>query len=273
MVATTLLALALVLYLGASGTLVAAFAGGRGVASRAGTGLTAAGVALHALALVAFTWQHGELPLVGLAPSLATLSFLIAIVLFSTSLAAESRPMGLVLVPLISVLLAVALTIGIVPSGEPVAYRGLWFYLHVVLAFVAYAGLALAFAAGLLYLLQFRELKGKRLGRVFRFFPSLPVLDQLNRRALNVAFTALTVALILAWAWAARFQPSFGLSEPQVIWGIFSWFVFAALLGLRVSRRTNAQRNAAMGAVVGFTLVVVAYLILRVFIAAGGVFL
>ena len=37
-----------------------------------------------------------------------------------------------------------------------------WFYLHVLLAFGGYAGLALASGAGLLYLLQLRELKDKR---------------------------------------------------------------------------------------------------------------
>jgi HemX protein len=273
MIATTLLAAALVLYLGASGTLVASFAGGRGVATRTGTSLTMGAVLLHGLALVAFVVQHAELPLVGLAPSLATLAFLIAIYLFATSLTAESRSVGIVLVPFITVLLAISLVIGVAPTGQAVAFRGAWFYLHVVLAFVGYAGLAIAFAAGLLYVLQFRELKGKRLGRVFRFFPSLPVLDALNRRALTLGFPALTLALLLGWAWAVRFQPSFGLSEPQVIWGIFSWFVFALLLGVRALRSANVQRRAALATIVGFVLVVVSYLLLRVFLTGGRVFL
>jgi HemX protein len=273
MITTTLLAVALVLYLGASGTLVASFAGGRGMAPRAGKGLTAGAVALHGLSLLAFTWQYAELPLVGLAPSLTTLAFLIALILFFMSLTDESRSLGIVLVPVISLLLAVALAMGIDPAGEPGAFRGAWFYLHVVLAFVGYAGLTIAFAAGLLYLLQFRELKGKRLGRVFRFFPSLPVLDSLNRRALGYAFPALTVALILAWAWTARFQPTFGAGEPQVIWGVFTWLVLGALLVLRATRTPDVPRRAAFGSVVGFTLVVAAYLVLRFFLAATGVFL
>jgi HemX protein len=273
MMPTILLAAALVLYLGASGTLVAAFAGGREVASRTGTGMAVGAVALHGLALVTFWLQHAELPLVGLAPSLVTLAFVLALFLFTMSLTGESRPVGLVLVPLIAVLLAIALIIGIAPTGQAVAFRGVWFYLHVVLAFVGYAGLAIAFAAGLLYLLQFRELKDKRLGRVFRFFPSLPVLDTLNQRALTVGFPALTVALVLGWAWSVRFQPTFGLSEPQVIWGIISWIVFLVLTVLRTVRFGNVQRVAAMGSIVGFVVVVLSYLVLRVFMTGGRVFL
>jgi HemX protein len=273
MMATTLLAVALVLYLGASGTLVASFAGGRGIAPRAGSAMMVAGVALHGLGLVGYTWQHAELPLVGLAPSLATLAFVIALFLFSTSLTGESRPVGLVLAPLTAVLLAIALVIGVAPTAEVIAFRGVWFYLHIVLAFIGYAGLAIAFAAGLLFLLQFRELKDKRLGRVFRFFPSLPVLDALNRRALTIGFPALTIALLVGWAWTVRFQPDFGLSEPQVIWGIITWFVFLFLLGMRVVRSADVQRRAALATVVGFVLVVLSYLVLRVFLTGGRVFL
>jgi HemX protein len=273
MMATILFALALVLYLGASGTLVASFAGGRGVAPRAGMAMTSGAVALHGAGLVAFALQHAELPLVGLAPSLSTLAFLIAVFLFITSLTTDSRPVGLVLVPIIAVLLAIALALGIAPTGQPLAFRGVWFSLHVLLAFIGYAGLAVAFAAGLLWLLQFRELKGKRLGRVFRFFPALPVLDSMGRRGLSIGFPALTLALLLGWAFTVRFHRTFAVADPQVIWGMITWLVFAALLAVRASGGANTERRAAQASVIGFVVVVVSFIVLRVFITGGGVFL
>ncbi|CAN5674046.1 hypothetical protein BH23GEM9_BH23GEM9_18830 [soil metagenome] len=269
---TILIAVALVLYLGASGTLAASFAGGRGVAPRAGMLMTSGAVLLHGGALLAFALQHAELPLVGLAPSLCTLAFLIALFLFAT-MAKESRPIGLVLVPLIALLLAVALILGINPSGQAGAFRGPWFSFHVLLAFIGYAGLATAFAAGVLYLLQFRELKDKRLGRVFRYFPSLPVLDTLVRRGLLIGFPSLTLALLLGWAWTVRFQPDFSLAHPQVIWGVLTWLTFAAVLGLRLLRGGNSQRMTALASVVGFVVVVISYILLRVFLTGGGEFL
>jgi HemX protein len=271
--ATILFALALVLYLGASGTLVASFAGGRGVAPRAGMFMTAGAVALHGAGLVAYTLQFAELPLVGLAPSLTTLAFLIAVVLFTTSVTTDSRPVGLVLVPLISVLLAIALAMGIAPADQLLAFRGVWFSLHVILAFIGYAGLTLAFAAGLLWLLQFRELKDKRLGRVFRFFPALPVLDTLGRRALSVGFPSLTLALMLGWAFTIRFHRTFAVNDPQVIWGMITWLVFAALLGVRARGGADTERRAAQASVVGFVVVVISFVLLRVFITGGEVFL
>jgi HemX protein len=273
MMATVLFAAALVLYLGASGSLAASFAGGRAAAPRTGVALTAAGMMLHALGLAAFTARHAELPLVGLAPSLGTLAFLIAAFVLATSIAREARPVALVLVPLVAVLLAVALVLGIAPAGQPLAFSGAWFHLHVLLAFVGYAGLALAFAASLLYLLQFRELKGKRLGRVFRFFPSLPVLDTLARRGIIVGFPALTLALLLGWAWTVRFRQTFAASDPQVIWGVVTWIAFAVAFAARTMRGPSTERRAALATVVGFVVVVLSYLGLRAFVAGSTVFL
>lgn len=272
MMVTILFAIALVLYLGASGTLAVSFAGGRAGAPRAGAALTAAALAFHAGALVLFTATYAELPLVGLAPSLSTLAFFIALLLFATTFARESRPLGLVLVPLTAVLLGIALIIGISPTGEPLAFSGVWFSFHVLLAFVGYAGLAVAFAAGLLYLLQFRELKGKRLGRVFRFFPSLPALDVIGRRGIAIGFPALTAALLLGWAWTVRFRNTFAAGDPEVIWGVLTWLTFAVLLGVRYRSAANIARRAALASVIGFIFVVVSYLVLRMFVA-GEVFL
>jgi HemX protein len=194
---TILFALALLLYLGASGTLAASFAGGRGTAPRTGFALTGGAMLLHAVALVAFTAQHAELPLVGLAPSLCTLAFLIALFLFarrSRGSRGRSASCSCPSSPCCSPSRSCSASRRRAAAG--VQRRVV--QLHVLLAFIGYAGLAIAFAAGLLYLLQFRELKGKRLGRVFRFFPSLPALDTLGRRGVAVGFPALTLALCSA---------------------------------------------------------------------------
>ncbi|MBR9989122.1 MAG: cytochrome c biogenesis protein CcsA [Gemmatimonadetes bacterium] len=272
MMVTILLAIALVLYLGASGTLAASFAGGRATVPRLGAALTGGALAFHAAALAVFTVLHAELPLVGLAPSLSTLAFLITLFFFATTLARESRPVGLVLVPLTSLLLAIALIVGMSPSGEPLAFSGVWFSFHVLLAFIGYAGLTVAFAAGLLYLLQFRELKGKRLGRVFRFFPSLPALDTIGRLGLLVGFPALSAALLLGWAWTVRFRNTFAVSEPEVIWGVLTWLIYAIVLAIRFMNKPNTERRAAFVTVIGFAFVVASYLLLRLFIP-GGAFL
>lgn len=272
MMVTILVTIALILYIGASGMLAVSFAGGRMAVPRAGAALIAGAMAFHGAGLIAFTATYSELPLVGLAPSLSTLAFFIGLFLFAITFVRESRPLGIVLVPLTALLLAIALIIGIAPSGEAPAFSGVWFSFHVLLAFIGYAGLAVAFAAGLLYLLQFRELKDKRLGRVFRFFPSLPALDAIGRRALAIGFPALTLALLLGWAWTVRFRSTFAAGDPQVIWGVLTWLTFAVLLAVRYGGSADGARRAAFASVAGFAFVVMSYVVLRLFVA-GEVFL
>ena len=184
----------------------------------------------------------------------------------------EARPVGIVLLPLVVILLALALVLHIRPAGHLLAFRGAWLVIHVVLAFIGYVGLAVAFAAGLLYLLQFRELKGKRFGRLFRFFPPLATLDRLGRLGLQVGFPALTMSLIAGWAWTVRFEHTFAFTMPQVIWGMITWVIFVAAMLAGRSGPTRARRSA-LASVVGFAVVVAAYVILRVAITGGRLFL
>jgi HemX protein len=261
--------LSLASYLGAGGLVAGSFATGRSVL-RGPVALISLAVAAHALGIVLFVLRFGELPLVGLAASFSSLAFLIGASLLVAALLREIRPLALVLIPLISILLAVAITLGIAPSEASSSFRGVWFVAHVVLAFIGYACLAVAFAAGLLYLLQFRALKDKTFGRAFRFLPPLETLDKVRQRVLLTGLPSLTFALALGWAWTVRFQNSLALPNPQVIWGVVTWVVFVAALA---SRWRGGERNAAAASVAGFTLVVLTYVALRLLMADGAVFL
>ena len=124
-----------------------------------------------------------------------------------------------------------------------------------------------------MYLLQWRQLKGKRFGAVFRYFPPLDTLDRIGRSALIAGLPMLSAALLLGWAWTERFGHPMAAANPKVVWGVLSWLAFAGALGARAGGG-RAARRAALATVVGFALVVVSYLLLRVGTAhPGGGFL
>lgn len=236
---------------------------GTGVASW----VAAAGVGVHFLALGLFTARYDQLPLVGLAPSLSTLSLIVGVGLVATLGLGEANRVGILLVPLVIALEALALVLGIEPAAENLDFRGAWFALHVTLAFSALAAMALSAAAGALWLLQFRELKSKRLGRVFHFLPPLAVLNRIGRVAAVTGFTLLTLALGLGWAWTVHFRNSLESGDPKILWAVFTWGVILAAVILRLGRKGAPKRGAA-ASVVGFVLIVAAYVVVRV--AMGG---
>ena len=259
-------------YAFAASLLVMSLLRGRPQFSSIATGVVAVGIGVHLGALAAFLSRWGELPLVGLGPCLSTIALLIALVSVFAATFWSARPLGLVLVPLAAFLLGGAAIVGIEPAGEPVAFRGPWFVLHVLFAFGGYAGLATAFAAGLMYLLQFRQLRSKRFGPIFRFFPPLETLDRVGQWGLLIGFPFLTLALLLGWAWTERFGATEMARNSEVIWGVLTWCVFLVALVARRGGGTQAKRTA-LASVLGFAVVVVTYLVLRVQSSPAGAFL
>jgi ABC-type uncharacterized transport system permease subunit len=263
---------ALLLYGAAAVLMGISFArGGRRLPTVAAVALVA-GLLVHAGALAMFTSQWHELPLVGLAPSLSTLAFLIGLGTLIASIPGSGGTVGLLLIPVVVALGVVAAVVGVVPTGEPTQFRGIWFVLHVVFAFLGYAGLTVAAAAGLMYLLQFRELKSKHFGAIFRFFPPLETLDRIGRRGILLGFPFLTIAVLVGWAWTARFRTAELPGNPKLAWVIVSWMVFLAAILARTGGGRKSRR-AALASVIGFVVVVVVYLVLRVRTAHDGAFL
>jgi ABC-type uncharacterized transport system permease subunit len=257
-------------YVAAAVVLTRSLAAGDRSAPRSAAALATLGVVLHVFATRAYALRFGEYPFVGLGPSLSVLALLSALVVTPLLWLRDVRPIGVVVLPLASLLLAVALLLGIEPSHGEMTFRGIWFALHVLLAFAGYAFFAGAFAAALLYLIQHRELKGKRFGRMFRFFPPLATLGRWHRRAVELAIVALTLGLLVGWGWTTRFSP-LPLGHPKVVWAIVSWL---AILGSLIAQIGIArERRGALASVVGFAVIVATYLLLRLTETSGGAFL
>jgi ABC-type uncharacterized transport system permease subunit len=224
------------------------------------------------VALAHYTVRWGQLPLVGLAPALSTLSCLIGIALVAALLLREAARVGILLLPLMVILEGVALMLGVEPASTTLDFRGVWLAFHVVLAFIGLGGMAMAAAAGALYLVQFRELKSKHLGKLFQFLPPLATLDRLGRIGVVLGFTALTVAMIVAWAWTLSFRQTLAARDPETLWAIFIWTVVLSVLIARAGGGRVEQRSAVAG-VVGFGLIVASYLLLRVTMGGSELFL
>lgn len=259
-------------YLGAWALFVRAFREGSDRLPSYGWKVTAAAGVLHVAALVGFTVRYGTLPLVGLGPASSTLALLIVLLVVAASFRADVRPTALFLLPLVLLLLAEALAVGIHPAVQQTAFRGVWFAAHVTVTFLGYAGLAMASAAALMYVLQFRSLKQKDFGSVFRFFPSLETLDQLNRAGVEIGLTALTLGLAAGWSWTLTYGRGLDLGNPQVIFGIVTWTAYlgAVLLRLLPGGRDDRSATATVGA---FVVTAAAFGLLRLTGGGSGFFL
>lgn len=233
----------------------------------------AAGVAAHLAALMRYTARYGELPLVGLGPSLSVLALLTGTGLLAALAVREGERVGILLLPLAVVLQAIALAAGVRPSVTGIDFRGAWFVLHAGLGLAGVVGVALSGSAGWLYLAQFRELKAKRMGRLFHFLPPLTTLDRLGQVGARLAFVLLTLSLLLAWAWTVRFRGTFGQDEAEMWWGLFSWLAVLAAMISRAIGQGPPERRAALANSLAFVAIAAGYVLLRLSARPGAGFL
>ncbi|MHB8765608.1 MAG: c-type cytochrome biogenesis protein CcsB [Deferrisomatales bacterium] len=160
-------------------------------------------------------------------------------------------------VALVLVFAAVSLPGHIQPL--PAALQSWWLPVHVALLFVGNGAFALAAAAGVMYLLQERQLKRKRLGALFHRLPNLDVLDELNYRCLTIGFPLLTVGIITGAIWAQQAWGTYWSWDPKETWSLITWLLYAALLHGRLTVGWRGRR-AAVWAIIGFASVLFTFL-------------
>jgi ABC-type transport system involved in cytochrome c biogenesis permease subunit len=129
-----------------------------------------------------------------------------------------------------------------------------WGILHGGLLLLAAVGVCVGFVASVMYLLQAYRLKTKVLPRPGMRLLSLERLEEMNRRAITLAFPLLTAGVCVgAILLMHRSDQLEGWSDPRIIGSCIVWAVFAILVYLRYGKRLRGRRVALL-TIVAFVL-------------------
>ena len=248
----TLLTFAIIGYVAATGLALAYLVQREEVLHRLASLATMAAWVLHTVALLALALDLGRPPLGGLSEAVSVAVWVV--VLLEMWL---ERRYGL------SVLGAFVLPVALVFSLQSTATRpllgptlsGVWLWVHIGLALVGIAAFVLNFAGAVMYLLQERQLKGRRTGTLYYTLPALATLDRLTYRTLALGFPFLTTGLILGVLWAGTAWGSVFAFDPLALSSFVAWAVYAATLAGRTAGGWHARR-AAYFAILGFAALV-----------------
>ena len=251
---------AITCYIGAAALAATPFARPVGPPVRGVATLLAAGLLAHAAGLFAYAQRVGQLPLTGLGPSLSFAGFVLAATLLFVEIMARDVSLTLVAAPLAAIATMCANIIGLIPGVEPSGLRGAWLIAHIALSFGGIAAFGTAGAAGCMYLLERRELKSRRFGAIYRFFPPLATLDRVNHLAAIAGWLGLTLGVVLAVSYSLAYRE---MSLLKVIWAMGAWL---AVSGIALGRMVGGwqARRAAIYSSVSFAAVVVLYVAFRV---------
>jgi cytochrome c-type biogenesis protein CcsB len=217
---------------------------------RLGTLMTQAGWVCHTVALVVRGVELGRPPLLTLPEAVSVVIWAAVLLELWAERQYQVKVLGAFVLP-------VVLTLGLaLPSGLRAlvlgsGIRSAWIWVHVVLALLGLGALVLNFAGAVMYVLQERQLKGRRPGAVYYRLPPLETLDRLTYRALTLGFPFLTVGLLLGALWASAASGRGLTLDPLTFFSMVMWIVYAVTLSGRVVAGWRGRR-AAYFAILGF---------------------
>jgi ABC-type transport system involved in cytochrome c biogenesis permease subunit len=220
-----------------------------------------AGLLAHTIFLAV---QHPEL--VSRFGSLLFLAWILAIFYLYGTLHHRKIAWGLFVLPLVLGLIGLAVLFRHenAPEEEPwlarlLSFQGerFWGLLHAALLLLAAVGICVGFVASVMYLVHARRLRAKALPGQGLKLLSLERLEEMNRRAIVLAFPLLTAGVLVGVALLAQAaQPVRTWTDPRVLGAVALWLVFAVLLYVRYSLHVRGRRVAIL-TIVAFVFLVV----------------
>ena len=219
------------------------------------------GFVLHTAALIADWAIDGHYPLFYRRETLSFLAWTLvasyALVLYRY----RARPLGAVTLPLVSLLVFLAVTVGsAVPHEAEASIRAAtWLFpVHTTLLLFAYAAFFVVFLASIMYLLQERELKLKTFSAIFHRLPSLTTVNEIATSSAAIGLTLLTVGIATGMVWSSSRDGRVWHNDPKEIFAVLTWLLYFLLILYRSSSSWRGRKAAWMG-VAGFALVLITF--------------
>jgi len=209
--------------------------------------------------------QKYFLPVYGASQALAFFAWSLAFVYLVLFVRIQRESFGLVLTPILVLLsggAAASFSDGRLYQPDSAVFSNAYFILHVVNAFFAYACFTISFAAGILYLIQQRELKSKQAGRFYHKFPSLEALETLVFQPMIWGALLLSAAIGAGIFWSKSSYGVYGLTDPKTIATLLTIAVYFIVLYLHHVARVRGKKVTVFS-LIAFGMILVSFIGMR----------
>jgi cytochrome c-type biogenesis protein CcsB len=221
-------------------------------------GVLLIGFGFHTLAIALKYYQIGHFPVTTFRESLSFFAWAIIGAYLLIQLRFNIRVLGSFLTPLAAIMMISSSFLPAQSAPGPPLLRSFWLLIHVVTIFLGNGVFAIAFLAGLMYLIQEKEIKSKHLGKLYHRLPSLEVLDALNYQCLIIGFPLLTAGMLSGSLYAQVTLGSFWRWDPKEVWSLITWLLYAALLHGRLVSGWRGRRSAQIS-ILGFLILIFSF--------------
>ena len=154
--------------------------------------------------------------------------------------------LGSFVAPFAAFLMLISSTIPGVDMVVKPMYRSMWLTVHIGTMFIGNGMFAVTFLTAIMYLVQERQIKRKKLGSIHSRLPSLQTIDSINYHSLMFGFPLLTIGMITGSIYAQYALGSYWRWDPKETWSLITWLFYAALIHERVAVGWRGRRAAIM---------------------------
>jgi len=205
-----------------------------------------AGFLFHTIFLGYGYYQLGTAPVLDLRSALSFFAWSLVGVYLIVQARFKLRVLGSFVAPLAAFLMMISSAMPLSAGPVKPLFKSLWLTIHVGTIFAGDALLAIAFLAAVMYLIQERQIKQKRLGSLYSRLPSLATLDSINYYAIVYGFPFLTIGMISGSVYAQYALGRYWQWDPKEVWSLILWLFYAALLHQRLAVGWQGRRAAIM---------------------------
>jgi cytochrome c-type biogenesis protein CcsB len=232
----------------------------RSIFIRLALGMVITGFAFHTILLIWIGFHRGHFPITNLPEALCVFAWCISLAFMIANFRYRIHALGAFILPLVSLLMVISQLVWEENHSIPARLRSGWVYFHSSIALLAYAAFFITFVAGVLYLVQEKELKDKNFHFLYFRLPSLQVCNELMRRFLFVGFASMSLTIISGAFWAQQVWGRFWSWDPKQTAALITWIIYFVLVNYRLSSKWHARR-AAYISILGFASVLCTFAI------------
>jgi ABC-type uncharacterized transport system permease subunit len=191
--------------------------------------------------------------------------WLLALTYLGLELYHRQRSVGAFVVPFILVFFLAA---HLAPADRlsPPPARGPIFAFHVTLSILAYAAFALSFVLSLIFLIQERVLRSRRMSGIVWRLPPLELLESMSQSSVLIGLVTIAIGTLLGFIWVDRLTGQVSYYDPKYVVTLIVLLLYALYFGLA---RTTAWRGARASklCIFNFILVFLSFTVVNLYLS------
>jgi ABC-type uncharacterized transport system permease subunit len=238
---------------------------GKKIPGRIATLALAVGLVAHYFALLERSRGMHTVPYHDLYGSMSLFGWLLALTYLGLELYHRQRSVGAFVLPFILIFFLAA---HLAPADRLAASpaHGAIFAFHVTLSILAYAAFALSFVLSLIFIVQQRILRSRRMSSIVWRLPPLELLEKMSQSSVLVGLVSIAVGTLLGFIWVDRLMGQVWYYDPKYVVTLMVLLLYIIYFGLA---RTTAWRGAraSMLCVFNFFIVVMSFTVVNLYLS------